>query len=83
MNKQTLIDLGFERFDETPQNSGSDVAWYYYTLSIGDITLISNESDIAGKYGWNVGMFNSETLRVTDSRSLEKLIAIIHESTIR
>jgi len=83
MNKQTLIDLGFERFDETPQNSCSDVAWYYYTLSIGDITLISNESDIAGKYGWNVGMFNSETLRVTDSRSLEKLIAIIHESTIR
>ena len=33
--EQDLIDLGFERTDETTVSSGSAQDWHYYTLDIG------------------------------------------------
>ena len=45
MSEQDLIELNFERFDETAQSSGSPNDWYYYTLDIGGLTFISNASD--------------------------------------
>jgi len=45
MSEQDLIELNFERFDETSESSGSPNDWYYYTLDIGGLTFISNASD--------------------------------------
>lgn len=45
MTENDLIDLGFERNDETKENSGSPNDWYYYSFDIGGLTFISNPSD--------------------------------------
>jgi len=45
MSEQDLIDLNFERIDETAENSGSPQDWFYYSLDLGGLTLISNASD--------------------------------------
>jgi len=45
MTEQDLIELDFERFDETAESSGTLEDWHYYTLDIGGLTLISNASD--------------------------------------
>jgi len=45
MTEEDLIELGFQRFDETAENSGTLEDWHYYTLDIGGLTLISNASD--------------------------------------
>lgn len=50
MSENDLIDLGFDRFDETAESSGAENDWYYYTLDLGGLTLISNASD-----EWDMG----------------------------
>jgi len=45
MKENDLIKLGFERFDETPESSGSTKAWYYYSKDIGGFGLLSSDSD--------------------------------------
>lgn len=41
MTEQNLIDIGFERFDET----NCEHPFYYYNLNIGGIDFISNADD--------------------------------------
>jgi hypothetical protein len=47
MTEQIFTDLGFERNLVTIEESGHDNDFYYYTLNIGDICLISNANDEA------------------------------------
>ena len=55
MIEQALKDLGFERTLVPMEESGDDRDFYYYSLDIGDICLISNDDEEAGKKdGWLV-----------------------------
>jgi hypothetical protein len=42
IKEKNLIELGFERQDETPESSGAPDNWHYYTLDIEDLCLISD-----------------------------------------
>jgi len=82
MTEQTFIDLGFERNQETAENSGAPHDWYYYIFDIGDICLITNASDEAEQDGWAVYIFDSRSLRIKGSGDLEDLIRILKNNTI-
>jgi hypothetical protein len=45
MREIDLIKLGFERFDETPESSGSPQPWYYYTKDVGKLGFSFCDSD--------------------------------------
>jgi len=81
ITEKDLIELGFERNDETAENSGEPYDWYYYTLDMGDIwdkfCLISNSSDEAENDEWTVYIFDSELFKFKDRFQLEKLIEIL------
>jgi hypothetical protein len=49
MTEQAIKDLGFEIQHETAENSGADNDWYYYTMDIGGICLITNDNEEAAK----------------------------------
>jgi hypothetical protein len=55
--------------------------WYYYTLDIGDVCLISNASDDIEKYGWTISIFDSETCNIGDIADLTTLIRILKNNT--
>lgn len=80
MTEQTLIDLGFERTDVSAEESG-DEAFYYYTLDIGDICLISNDEAAAEKVGWEVELFDYTTMTIKGAGDLEDLIRILKSNT--
>ena len=81
ITEQELIKLGFEIQPETVENSGADTDWYYYTLDIGDVCLISNASDDIEKYGWTISIFDSETCNIGDIADLTTLIRILKNNT--
>jgi len=81
MIEQELIDLGFEKFEETAENSGYPNDWHYYTIDIGDISFITNDSDDAEKNGWKVYLFDYESMEITDSTQVRTLIEIIKSNT--
>ena len=81
ITEQELIKLGFEIQPETVESSGADTDWYYYTLDIGDVCLISNASDDIEKYGWTISIFDLETCNIGDIADLTTLIRILKNNT--
>ena len=77
MTEQTFISLGFEMNVVHPEESGLDYTFYYYTLDIGDVGLITNASDEADNEGWWCSIFDSMTLKIKGSGDLEDLVRII------
>ena len=79
MNVQLLEQLGFikeESFD-TSDNDTPD--FYYYTLDIGGICLITNDSDDAEENGWYVELFEGD-IRFTDVEQLQELITLLKKN---
>jgi hypothetical protein len=77
MKEQEIEDLGFEIQHETIESSGHDKDYYYYTLDIGDICLITNSNDEAVKNGWEVSIFDFESFVIKDIIDLKSLVSII------
>jgi len=83
ITEQELIKLEFKIQNETAESSGTGYDWYYYTLDIGDICLISNASDDLDKFGWTISIFDSETCKIRNIADLTNLVRILNNSTNR
>jgi hypothetical protein len=81
MTEETFTELNFEKNIVTMEESGNDKDFYYYSLDIGDICIISNADDEAEKNGWEAYIFDSLTMRVKGSGDLEDLVRIIKNNT--
>ena len=82
MKEQDIKDLEFEMQHETIESSGSEKDWYYYTLDIGDICLITNDNEAAVKDGWEVSIFDFPSCIIKHLGDLEVLIRIIKNNSI-
>ena len=75
MKEQDLIDLGFERFDVTKEESG-DEAYYFYEYNFG---MITDSDDVVVNDEWAVDIvFNDIT--ITDINDLKLLIEILERN---
>lgn len=81
MTEQIFTDLGFERNLVTIEESGHDNDFYYYTLDIGDICLITNANDEAEEEGWNCSIFDSATCKIKGAGDLEDLVRVLKNNT--
>ena len=75
----TLTHLGFEKQMETVESSGSENDWYYYTLDIGNICLITQASDDVVR-GWEVEIFDNSKIKFTDPNELMILIGCLNRN---
>ena len=80
MKKQDLEILGFQRHLVTMEESGDDRDYYYYTLDIGDITLMSNDDEKAEEEGWNVNIFDFPSVEISNYTDLDSLINILESN---
>lgn len=86
--EQDLIDLGFERTDETTVSSGSAQDWYYYTWQIGideynNFCLISSASDEVQNGEWKVYIFNNDSFVFRSKDQLEAFINLLTANMIQ
>lgn len=82
ITEQQLIDLGFEKFEVSEEESGGD-PFYYYTLEFGDgvydkISLISNANDEVVN-GWEVNIFDMELFKFRSYDLLKQQIDILKQ----
>jgi hypothetical protein len=80
MKEKEIKDLGFEIQHETMESSGCDKNWYFYTIDIGDICLITNDNESAIKNGWEVSIFDFSSCVIKDIIDLKSLINIINKN---
>lgn len=88
MKEQDLVDLGFERVDETAESSGAPNDWYYYTLDIGineynKFGLISNANDEIKDNNWKVYLLENDSFVFEDRATLELLINTLKYNMIK
>ena len=81
MTEEIFEKLDFVKEVVTPEDSGLDKDFYYYTLDIGDICIISNSDDEAVKEGWEAYIFDSLSMRIKGAGDLEDLVRIIRNNT--
>ena len=81
MTEEIFKELGFERNDVSMQESGHDNDFYYYTLDIGDICIITNANDEAEQNGWEAYIFDSLTMRIKGEGDLRDLVKILELNT--
>ena len=80
MKKQDLEILGFQRHLVTMEESGDDRDYYYYSLDVGDITLISNDDEKAEEEGWKVNIFDFPSVEISNYTDLDSLINILESN---
>jgi hypothetical protein len=77
MTEEIFEKLGFERVDVSAEEAGDGRGFYYYSIDIGDVCLISNDDEDAQENSWEVYIFDSRTLKIKGSGDLEDLVRII------
>jgi hypothetical protein len=77
MTEEIFEKLGFERVDVSAEEAGDQRGFYYYSIDIGDIGLISNDDENAQENGWEVYLFDSRTLKIKGSGDLKALVDIL------
>ena len=80
MTEEIFEKLGFERTDVPIEESGGN-PFYYYSIDIGDICIISNADDEAEKNGWEAYIFDSLTMLIKGSVDLRDFVRIIDNNT--
>lgn len=78
MTEQNLIEAGFERVDVSAEESGGD-PYYYFNLDIGDLSLITPDSDTITDGEWYVELFNYNDFKITNPVHLAELLQILYK----
>ncbi len=73
--------MGFERVDVSAEEAGHARGFYYYSIDIGDVCIISNADDEATEKGWEAFIFDSNTMNIKGEGDLEDLVRIIRNNT--
>lgn len=79
ITEQDLINFGFQRHDETPESSGSEHDWYYYTLDIEDFCFITKASDDVKGGNWCVYIFDYLGFEFTTIEQIAGMINALRE----
>ena len=83
ITETNLLEFGFKKHCETPESSGEDHDWHYYTLDMGDICLISSANDeLNENNSWTVRLFDYNSIMITDNHKLGNLIQAIKQVII-
>jgi len=76
IKEKDLIELGFKRKENTTEN------WHYHTLDIGDLCLMSDDSDVVEDNNWKVYIFDYDGFEFTEVEKLKLFIDVLNEIKI-
>lgn len=80
ITEEGLIQLGFTKIEQTAEATGAKKDWYYYTLDIGDMCLITNDNEDAEKDQWAVYIFDNTGVVFRNTEDLAQLVRLLKEN---
>lgn len=75
MTEKQLISAGFKKEEVSAEEAGTNKGFYYYTLEIGDIDLISNPNDQLVNGQWACYFLNSNEIEIIYAHHLEMIVS--------
>ena len=80
ITEENLIDVGFNKISQTAEATGAKKDWYYYTLDIGDMCLITNDNEDAEKDQWAVYIFDNLEIVFRNTEDLAQLVQLLQRN---
>jgi hypothetical protein len=80
ITEENLIELEFIKISQTAEATGAKKDWYYYTLDIGDMCLITNDNEDAEKDQWAVYIFDNLEIVFRNSEDLAQLVQLLQRN---
>jgi hypothetical protein len=77
MTEEIFQKLGFTKIDQTSIETGSLTDWFYYSLEIGPVYLLSSSSDELKEGKWYCFIFDSEDNLITEENDLVDLVKVL------
>lgn len=77
MKEEVFIELGFEKIIVTAEQSGSPNDWYYYSLDIGNLSLLTSASDEIVGGSWYCYFVESDDFKMDNEDDLRDLVRIL------
>jgi len=77
MKEEVFIELGFEKIIVPPEQSGSPNDWYYYSLDIGNLSLLTSASDEIVDSNWYCYFVESDDFKMDNEADLRDLVRIL------
>ena len=77
MKEEIFIELGFEKTIVTAEESGSPKDWYYYSLDIGNLSLLTSASDEIVDGSWYCYFVESDDFKMDNEDDLRDLVRIL------
>lgn len=82
ITEEDLVELGFEKQQEIGDPSVDVNPWYYYTLDIADVCLITNDNEDVETDGWLVYFFDDVGIRFTTTEDLVQLVHLLKRNQL-
>jgi len=79
MTEDVIISLGFERVDVPKEESGDKNDYYYYTKDVGEMSFITNESDLLVNGQWVCRLFDYD-VNISSEEDMKDLIRIFSKN---
>lgn len=77
MNEKIFTQLGFNKEIVSKEESGGKNGYYYYSIDIGEITLLSCTNDEVEKGLWFCNIMDYDSIVIKSEKDLVSLINIL------
>lgn len=77
IKEKDLIELSFKQKYVTAEEAGTDNDYYYYTLKIEDLCLITGANDEVENDNWKVFIFDYAGFEFTELEKLKLFIDVL------
>lgn len=82
MNEKIFTQLGFDKQIVSKEESGGENGYYYYSIDIGDICLLSCANDELDKGDWYCKILDFNSIVIKSEEHLESLINILKANCV-
>ena len=82
ITKNNLIKLGFIENYSTPEESGTEKGYYYYTYNINNECLLISDACDENDGNFTIGIFEFDSIEIITYINLVDLIGVIKKNII-
>lgn len=82
MKENIFTQLGFNKEIVSKEESGGKSGYYYYSIDIGEITLLSCANDEVKKGEWYCKILDYDSIVFKSEEQLESLINILKANCV-
>ena len=82
MTQLDLLQLGFSRTDIDGEEHGYNNDWFYYSITEGGITFITDSNDNIVDGNWKVEILEADAeIQLSNRTELEVLLTLLRNNT--